>query len=77
MQTLERINKHYYSIIRKKQESTKDSFEKFVKTDTIIGDSEIVRIENTIRINDEAIVFGFGNVDTDIEHREPPLVIWE
>ena len=55
----------------------KDRFEKLVKTDPIIGDPEIVRIDNTIRINDEAIVFGFGNVDTDIEHREPPLVIWK
>ena len=47
------------------------------KTDPIIGDSEIVRIDNTIRINDEAIVFVFGNVDTDIEHGKPPLVIWK
>ena len=55
----------------------KDRFKKGVKTVPIIGDPEIIRIDNTFRINDEAIVLGFGNVDTDIEHRRPPLVVWK
>ena len=55
--------------------SIQDRFKKSVKTSPVIWNPEIVRIDCTIRINDEAIMFGFGNVDTDIEHRKPPLMM--
>ena len=52
-----------------------DGFKKFVEAIPVIGNREVVRVNNTIRINDEAVVLGLGNVDTDIEHKEPPLVM--
>ena len=52
-----------------------NSFQEFVESFTVVGDPEIIRVDNTIRINDLTVMLGFGNVDTDIEHRKPPLMM--
>ena len=52
-----------------------DGFQKFVEAIPVIGNREVVRVNNAVRVNDEAVMLGFGNINADIEHKGPPLVM--
>lgn len=45
-----------------------------LKPSKSIGDREHIRKDSALRIHDKAVVLILGNVDTNINHSEPPEI---